>query len=210
MEHLDRYEGAGVDDAFVDDVTEEERFAARAAAERELARRDAVEGRLTGRRRGLPAALEGEEEDEEEGGRPRRRRRMEEAQADEEEGLAVRGPGGGLLGDGWVGRVGGMKGWGKGQVQVQAGRRMCLAGRQWAAWVQGRAWLKRKGASGTASPGRTTLHLLAECALPLSARHSPGAAQGEVQTNLEEQRGSATPPHPISCIQPRSIPHHTH
>ena len=59
MEHLDRYEAAGMDDAFLDDVTEEERFAARLAAERELAERDVVEGRLTGRRRGLPAALEG-------------------------------------------------------------------------------------------------------------------------------------------------------
>ena len=60
MEHLDRYEGDGIDDGFVDDVTEEERFAARLAAEDELAQRDRVEGRLTGRRRGLPAALEGE------------------------------------------------------------------------------------------------------------------------------------------------------
>lgn len=59
MEHLDRYEGDGIDDGYVDDVTEEERFAARLAAERELAERDVVEGRLTGRRRGLPAALEG-------------------------------------------------------------------------------------------------------------------------------------------------------
>ena len=59
MEHLDRYEANGMDDAFIDDVTEEERFAARLAAERELAERDAIEGRLTGRRRGLPAALEG-------------------------------------------------------------------------------------------------------------------------------------------------------
>lgn len=59
MEHLDRYEGAGIDDGFIDDVTEEERFAARLAAERELAQRDAVEGRVAGRRRGLPAALEG-------------------------------------------------------------------------------------------------------------------------------------------------------
>ena len=59
MEHLDRYERAGIDEAFVDDVTEEERFAARLAAERELEERDALEGRLTGRRRGLPAALEG-------------------------------------------------------------------------------------------------------------------------------------------------------
>lgn len=59
MEHLDRYEREGIDEDFIDDVTEEERFAARLAAERELAERDAVEGRLTGRRRGLPAALEG-------------------------------------------------------------------------------------------------------------------------------------------------------
>ena len=59
LEHLDRYEREGIDDQFLDDVTEEERFAARLAAERELAERDAVEGRLTGRRRGLPAALEG-------------------------------------------------------------------------------------------------------------------------------------------------------
>ncbi|KAL4424005.1 hypothetical protein ABPG75_001306 [Micractinium tetrahymenae] len=79
MEHLDRYEGDGIDDAYVDDVTEEERFAARLAAERELAERDVVEGRLTGRRRGLPAALEEELDDDER--RPRRRRRLEEAQA---------------------------------------------------------------------------------------------------------------------------------
>lgn len=59
MEHLDRYEGDGIDDGFVEDVTEEERFAARLAAERELAQRDVVEGRITGCRRGLPAALEG-------------------------------------------------------------------------------------------------------------------------------------------------------
>ena len=59
MEHLDRYEREGIDDQFIDDVTEEERFAARLAAERELADRDVLEGRLTGRRRGLPAALEG-------------------------------------------------------------------------------------------------------------------------------------------------------
>eukprot|EP00887_Chlorella_sp_A99_P006785 scaffold2.g6785.t1 len=82
MQHLDQYEGDGLDEGFVDDVTEEERFAARAAAERELARRDQVEGRLTGRRRGLPAALEEELEEEL---RPRRRRRMEQAQADEDE-----------------------------------------------------------------------------------------------------------------------------
>jgi hypothetical protein len=59
MEHLDRYERVGIDDGFIDDVTEEERFAARLAAEEELADRDVLEGRLTGRRRGLPAALEG-------------------------------------------------------------------------------------------------------------------------------------------------------
>ena len=59
MEHLDRYEREGIDEGFIDDVTEEERFAARLAAERELQERDALEGRLTGRRRGLPAALEG-------------------------------------------------------------------------------------------------------------------------------------------------------
>lgn len=40
-------------------AVQEERAAARLAAERELALRDAAEGRLTGRRRGLPAALEG-------------------------------------------------------------------------------------------------------------------------------------------------------
>lgn len=90
MEHLDRYEGTGLDDAYVDDVTEEERLAARAAAERELARRDAIEGRLTGHRRGLPAALEEDLDDEDEG-RPRRRRRMEEAQADEQEAVRERG-----------------------------------------------------------------------------------------------------------------------
>ncbi|KAL4856536.1 DNA replication licensing factor MCM2 [Chlorella vulgaris] len=83
MEHLDRYERVGIDDGFIDDVTEEERFAARLAAEEELADRDVLEGRLTGRRRGLPAALE-EELDEDER-RPRRRRRLEEAQAGVEE-----------------------------------------------------------------------------------------------------------------------------
>lgn len=87
MEHLDRYEREGIDDQFIDDVTEEERFAARLAAERELADRDVLEGRLTGRRRGLPAALE--EELDEDVRRPRRRRRLEEAQAgmDEDEDL---------------------------------------------------------------------------------------------------------------------------
>lgn len=59
MDRLDRYEEDGLDSAFVDDVTEQERFDARAAAERELARRDALEGRVSGRRRGLPALLEG-------------------------------------------------------------------------------------------------------------------------------------------------------
>ena len=33
MEHLDRYERVGLDEGFVDDVTEEERIAARVAAE---------------------------------------------------------------------------------------------------------------------------------------------------------------------------------
>lgn len=59
MEHLDRYEGEGIDDEFVDNLSEGDAVAARLAAERALARRDAAEGRLVGRRRGLPAALEG-------------------------------------------------------------------------------------------------------------------------------------------------------
>lgn len=85
MEHLDRYEADGIDEAFVDDVTEEERFAARLQAERELADRDLLEGRATAGRRGrLPAALEELDEDI----RPRRRRRVDAAQAgfDEDEG----------------------------------------------------------------------------------------------------------------------------
>ena len=59
MEHLDRYEGDGIDDGYVEDMTEEERVQARLAAEQELAQRDRAEGRITGRRRVLPAALEG-------------------------------------------------------------------------------------------------------------------------------------------------------
>ena len=59
MEHLDRYEGEGLDDGFLEDVTLEEQMAGRRAAELVLERRDAAEGRLTGRRRILPAALEG-------------------------------------------------------------------------------------------------------------------------------------------------------
>ncbi|KDD72724.1 hypothetical protein H632_c2973p0, partial [Helicosporidium sp. ATCC 50920] len=43
MDGLDRYEREGLDEDFVDDVTEEERLDARASAERELARRDALE-----------------------------------------------------------------------------------------------------------------------------------------------------------------------
>ncbi|GAB4814991.1 hypothetical protein N2152v2_002037 [Parachlorella kessleri] len=90
MEHLDRYEGDGLDDGYVEDMTEEERVQARLAAERELAQRDRAEGRVTGRRRMLPAALEDDMEDEEL--RPRRRRRLEEAQAgldEDEEGGEV-------------------------------------------------------------------------------------------------------------------------
>jgi Mini-chromosome maintenance protein 2 len=58
MEHLDRYENVGIDEDFEEDLTEEEALAARRAAELDLARRDAREGRLAGRRR-LPAALDG-------------------------------------------------------------------------------------------------------------------------------------------------------
>jgi DNA replication licensing factor MCM2 len=76
MEHLDRYEADGIDANFIEDVTEEERFAARLEAERELADRDRLEGR-GGRRGRLPAALEDFEEDL----RPRRRRRVDDAQA---------------------------------------------------------------------------------------------------------------------------------
>jgi len=79
MEHLDRYENVGIDEGFVDDVTEEERFAARLAAERELAARDRFEGVGSARRGRLPAALQ--EELEEDEYRPRRRRRVEDAQA---------------------------------------------------------------------------------------------------------------------------------
>lgn len=79
MEHLDRYENDGIDEGFVDDVTEEERFAARLAAERELAARDRFEGVGSARRGRLPAALQ--EELEEDEYRPRRRRRVEDAQA---------------------------------------------------------------------------------------------------------------------------------
>lgn len=83
MEHLDRYEGAGIDEEFVDDVTEAERMAARFAAERELNDRDILEGRrVPGRRGRLPAALEEELDDL----RPYRRRRVDDAQAGFEEG----------------------------------------------------------------------------------------------------------------------------
>ena len=84
MEHLDRYEGAGIDEEFLEDVTDAERMAARLAAERELAERDILEGRGTARRGRLPAALEELDEDY----RPRRRRRVDDAQAgfDDEEG----------------------------------------------------------------------------------------------------------------------------
>lgn len=78
MEHLDRYERDGIDEEFIEDITEEERMAARLAAERELAERDILEGRPT-RRRGLPAALEEDLDDDDL--RPRRRRRIEDAQA---------------------------------------------------------------------------------------------------------------------------------
>ncbi|KAL6769494.1 MCM2 [Auxenochlorella protothecoides x Auxenochlorella symbiontica] len=81
MEHLDRYETEGLDTAFIDDATMEARMDARAAAEAALARRDRQEGRLTGHRRGLIAALAGDESDVDDGDRPRRRRRLEEAQA---------------------------------------------------------------------------------------------------------------------------------
>lgn len=86
MEHLDRYEADGIDEEFIDDVTDEERFAARLAAERELADRDRLEGRGTSRRGRLPAALEEDLFDEDL--RPRRRRRVEDAQAgfEDEEG----------------------------------------------------------------------------------------------------------------------------
>ena len=59
MEHLDRYEREGIDEDFVEDITDAEALGARAAAERELERRDAREGRTTGRRRRLPGALDG-------------------------------------------------------------------------------------------------------------------------------------------------------
>lgn len=77
MEHLDRYEGAGIDEEFVEDITDAERMAIRAAAERELEERDVLEGRGPARRSRLPTALE-EELDEY---RPRRRRRVDDAQA---------------------------------------------------------------------------------------------------------------------------------
>lgn len=78
MEHLDRYEADGIDQRFVDDLTEEERYAARFAAERELAARDRFEGVGSARKARLPAALE---EDLDLDFRPRRRRRVEDAQA---------------------------------------------------------------------------------------------------------------------------------
>ena len=86
MEHLDRYEVDGIDQGYVDDVTEEERMAARLAAERELAARDRFEGVGSARKGRLPAALA--EVMDEDDFRPRRRRRVEDAQTgfDEEEG----------------------------------------------------------------------------------------------------------------------------
>ena len=77
MEHLDRYEAAGIDEDFIDDVSDADRMAARVAAERELEERDMIEGRGPARRTRLPAALE-EELDE---FRPLRRRRLDAAQA---------------------------------------------------------------------------------------------------------------------------------
>ena len=74
---LARYEGAGIDRAFIDDVTEEERFAARLAAERELAARDKFEGVGSVRKGRLPAALAEELDEGEDDFRPRRRRRTD-------------------------------------------------------------------------------------------------------------------------------------
>ena len=85
MEHLDYYEEDGLDASFMDDATMEARRDARAAAEAAMAQRDRREGRVTGQRRGLPAALLAEDESEVEAeARPRRRRRVEEAQAGED------------------------------------------------------------------------------------------------------------------------------
>lgn len=81
MEHLDRYEADGIDQDFAEDITEEERLAARFAAERELAARDRLEGR-SARRGRLPTALEDELEEEL---HPRRRRRVDDAQGAFEE-----------------------------------------------------------------------------------------------------------------------------
>ena len=87
MEHLDYYEEDGLDASFMDDATMEARMDARAAAEAAMAQRDRREGRVTGQRRGLPAARRAVAGSEvEAGARPRRRRRGEEAQA----GAAVR------------------------------------------------------------------------------------------------------------------------
>lgn len=87
MEHLDRYEGAGIDRAFIDDVTEEERFAARMAAERELAARDKFEGVGSVRKGRLPAALAEELDEGEDDFRPRRRRRTEVGE--DEDGVSM-------------------------------------------------------------------------------------------------------------------------
>lgn len=57
IEHLDAYEQEGIDEDVEDDMDEEQRFAARQAAEAQLARRDRREGMRTGR--ALPAALAG-------------------------------------------------------------------------------------------------------------------------------------------------------
>jgi DNA replication licensing factor MCM2 len=86
MEHLDTYERVGIDEGFIEDITEEERMAGRLAAERELAERDALEGRGPRAGRGLPAAFE---EDLDEDLRPRRRRRVEDAQAGYEDDTEV-------------------------------------------------------------------------------------------------------------------------
>ena len=86
MEHLDRYEGAGIDEDYIDDITDVARMEARVAAERELEERDVLEGRGTNRRGRLPAALE--EEDLDAFRRPLRRRRIDDAQTgfDDEDG----------------------------------------------------------------------------------------------------------------------------
>lgn len=82
MDHLDRYEAAGIDAEFQDAAPAEQAMAARMAAERELRRRDAREAR----RRGLPGALE---EDDEEDARPTRRRRLSPGEDDDEDEVEV-------------------------------------------------------------------------------------------------------------------------